>query len=1767
MKKLVLASLLYVLNVAATLCTPVAIFALLKWVEQSDAGAGEGVGYVLALAVAACSAFVAEERFDHMSHAAGIQCRSSVLGILYEKVLSQRMVDVASSGAASDEAPAINDERTAVAPGSQPTAGASAGGSGEVLNLFGVDAAALEELWTGILTLILQPIEILAIVGVLYVYVQEAAFGGVLVVMVALGIAGAGSAKVETLVAERAKETDVRIRDMNEMLLGMKVVKLNAWEGRFADLIRASRGRESRLSRRQGIHFAYINPTASNSVDVISLAVIIIYTYGLGNVLDAATVFTYWVLLGMLHGRIFHYPVALRHSKEGLASLRRLQSFLMRQVTEDKRIITLTTPAANSISNNALPAGTSVCIDRATFSWAADYTSTATAAGDNHKTAAVSSSITSSSLPISIANPLHNNLVDTGRSRSNQKIASAAVTADLLQDISIDVASGELCCIVGSVGTGKSSLLMALLGEMNQPCGEMRMAFSSPSAPENTASEPVTHNLTSAGASTSSSAASMSLSLSKAVALVPQTTWIITGTMRDNIVFGRAFDAEWYQTVVNACALDHDFAQFPEGDATHVAVFTLSGGQKQRLSIARACYGRKVDGTSLFLFDDILSALDQRVGAHVLHNVVADGGILGGSTRILVTNTPAALNHCAKIVYLSPIRSVAPSTAPAGSVAATGWAHSAPPSPELKSTRVTSAFTTSFETDQGVSEVVVPSSSATPSVTVASERSKRSTHGPFTAIFGAREDMLRHPALAAIMSQLGAGGPSIDDIDVSAPAVAPVLQLKNVSGHVAGDGAAGIDDDGDRGVALSPYAASAAAAKAASEAEELAREHAGLGADRNVAALPAPIASPSSVSSLQLRPAAPASAVARSAPATMQASAAAAIIENGSSKQGADDAAVDEIVRPSIPFWSSWLLGAGGAWFGFSVVFWLLLEAAFVEVSVFVLAFWSEDSSANDPKADDQSKFSFYLALYGGAIVLELLSAYVRQHLYACGTVRASDQIHEALLFRICHAPQSYFDTHSGASILHWFSRDLDSIDKETFYASEYFWLGLVYGGLVVIIELYVTAWVIVPFVPVALSMWFVMRAPARRRVLAAIAAEKRQRESSAALSLPQVTDAEQEKAATSSVSAPSSVNVSALTSSAVAASGTSKMRAASGLSANVASAAASPSAVGPVAVPMKWWYRWLSKLYLPDVGERMVAESEAKAPLNDHFSATLDGLVSIRAYGAAQRFTSMHHSFVDGHSRSLEAVADAHSVQVLVANMIGALYYIGSTAIIVPLRLSGGIAAGDAGFIIVNSCFSSYMSQMVIQQRAALTSLALTRGTLVKAICTLPQEASVTDDAGTEAESRNIDKQFMRYYKMMLSKRSPTSEDKRRKHKSASYTSTAASASGTDGQHVELTKGGAKTALSTISIAVPAASRALAVPPAAWPSEGRVMLRDLCMRYREDAPLVLKGVNVEIKPGQHVGICGRTGAGKSSIIATITRLVEPCAGSIEIDGVDVTRIPLSSLRPAVTVISQDPLFFSGSLRRNLDPFSQFTDVELVKALKRVRLYDFAASNVRGSRASQLQSSSSARVLAVPSMAPGPHTNDDGSAGSASVQSGADDAGAGSSNSTAAAASASADPLNMTISERGSNLSIGQQQLLALARAMLRKPKVVCLDEATASLDSKTEAMVNATVHESFADSTVIQIAHRLVSVIECDVVVVMADGKVAEAAHPWELLNHSTAGPGAAATSNGDAATTTASASPPTTVGIFASMVASLPGKQREELYARAKAAFARRR
>ncbi|KAJ2824183.1 hypothetical protein IWW50_003448 [Coemansia erecta] len=235
--------------------------------------------------------------------------------------------------------------------------------------------------------------------------------------------------------------------------------------------------------------------------------------------------------------------------------------------------------------------------------------------------------------------------------------------------------------------------------------------------------------------------------------------------------------------------------------------------------------------------------------------------------------------------------------------------------------------------------------------------------------------------------------------------------------------------------------------------------------------------------------------------------------------------------------------------------------------------------------------------------------------------------------------------------------------------------------------------------------------------------------------------------------------------------------------------------------------------------------------------------------------------------------------------------------------------------------------------------------------------------------------------------------------------------------------------------------------PSTLWPEQGMVEFKDYSTRYHEELDLVLKGLSFRVLPNQKVGIVGRTGAGKSSLTLALFRIIEAAGGQILLDGEDISKYGLFDVRSKLSIIPQDPVLFAGTVRENLDPFNNYSDQDIWQALENAHLADV----IRGKD----------------------------------------------------------ERLEFLVTQSGENFSVGQRQLICLARALLKRAKVLVLDEATAAIDNATDTIIQESIRKEFKHCTVLTIAHRLNTIIDSDMILVVDGGKLAEYDTPQNLLEN----------------------------------------------------------
>lgn len=447
----------------------------------------------------------------------------------------------------------------------------------------------------------------------------------------------------------------------------------------------------------------------------------------------------------------------------------------------------------------------------------------------------------------------------------------------------------------------------------------------------------------------------------------------------------------------------------------------------------------------------------------------------------------------------------------------------------------------------------------------------------------------------------------------------------------------------------------------------------------------------------------------------------------------------------------------------------------------------------------------------------------------------------------------------------------------------------------------------------------------------------------------------------------------------------------------------------GVAILPIGFFYIRALNFFREVSRETKRLESISRSPMFAHFSETLGGLGTIRAYGQSNRFISDFETKIDLNTRA---------------------YYNNRSAdrwLSVRLEILGSLIAGLAGVFATHVVLSNASSATASSSNfSSVAGLSLNYAISVTGLLNWVVRSFAQMEAAMNAVER------ISYYTEEIPQEAPA------KWQELSDTSSSDDDSDTPSpSSVAVRKNGAEN------------------PGSDWPSQGRIVLKNLMMKYRSETPLVIKGLDVEIKGGSRVGVVGRTGSGKSSLLLTLLRIVEPhledseYEAPITVDGVDILRIGLTDLRSKIAIIPQNPVLFSGTIRNNMDPFNEFTDEEIWDSLKGcgMKLY----------------------VEEMPGLLDGP------------------------------------------VAEYGENLSQGQRQLLCLGRALLKHCRILLLDEATSSVDYQTDKEIQRTIRESFDGCTVLTIAHRVNTIMDSDMILVMKDGQVGEYAPPDELLADST--------------------------------------------------------
>ena len=430
--------------------------------------------------------------------------------------------------------------------------------------------------------------------------------------------------------------------------------------------------------------------------------------------------------------------------------------------------------------------------------------------------------------------------------------------------------------------------------------------------------------------------------------------------------------------------------------------------------------------------------------------------------------------------------------------------------------------------------------------------------------------------------------------------------------------------------------------------------------------------------------------------------------------------------------------------------------------------------------------------------------------------------------------------------------------------------------------------------------------------------------------------------------------------------------------------------------VPLIIIYSRLSKYFRKTNTAIARLESLSRSPIYADFSQVLGGISSVRAYNSGSRFVKQLETRVDKNSTiAICQQLCSHWLSVRL-DILGSFV----TVFIAALAGATGTSFIPASYVGLGLSFAFQLTQYLkfAVRMSALNEAQMNAVERVQFYLgnVLPEEASMLEDEDDAAKSCCLPDADLRGNRHTL---------------------------------IEMKK-----------------QEKLHIPDSLWPREGKIQANNISMSYR-DGPLVLKGVNFKFQGKEKVGIAGRTGSGKSSIMNGLFRIEKLSEGSIIIDDQDIANVPLKILRSRIGIIPQDPVMFSASVRYNLDPLDDHSDEEIWNALENVNM--------------------KATIMSLP------------------------------------------EKLNEAVTEGGENFSAGQRQLICIARVLLKRPRILVMDEATASIDNETDKMIQDMIRNQFKDSTLLTIAHRLHTIIDSDQIMVLDNGVAVEIDKPRTLLDN----------------------------------------------------------
>lgn len=1454
-------------------------------------------------------------------------------------------------------------------------------GTGRITNLQNNDANALNLCCWFVHYLWAAPLQLAISIWLLYRQLGASAFVAVAIFVVLIPIQSKLAQATALYGREASVASDSRLKLLNEALGGIRIVKLFAYEESFWTRISEYREKELRAKRKAAFVGAFNSLVLNAGPMLVSLLSFLTYAYTNPNkLLTPQEAFSSIALFGILRLPLMVFPMLVSNAANGAVAAGRLLPFLFAPDAEDYRRIVASSssssspassspsppimPELKSNSTEAMPTPpeSAVWLNDATLSWTAP--------------ASVSSSASAS-----------DGLASPGPAA---KEAVAKTNAFQLRNLNLSFPVGSLTQVVGAAGSGKSSLIAAVVGEIPYLLsGSVSLlaavngsgafnggsAAAAASVPPTPTSKIAEWSATSASASASAPAPRVGSKLAPPrIAVCSQQAWLCNGTLVENVCFGLPFDLQRYLNCIAACALGPDISSWPSGHQTELGEkgVTCSGGQKARVQLARCLYAatfgrtRKTAGPSTALSLSSIPPVDiPTKPAELEKHVNAVAAATGTSSHdqlcsiVLLDDILSAVDaHTGSWLFKHAIcNELLGGRVPTGKnlPASTGDDDQTLPPP------LTVIMTTHQLQFVGASDAIVVMEHGRVSQwgtyrqllaqgdSAAQQHRKRSSSSSTTSknASGSGGD---NNLFAAMIAERGRTAAALATAASSSALAAPPAEAAAAVGHSEGEKE---DKEEEEEGEAEDTGSGVGEIALAVPAEDEGDSSKGEGSTSNNGS-----ATWSDVSLSSARDSvkdAPDAAVSKKEAATATEAAApakkAAPIAPASALMSAEERLTGAV---SLGLFWKYLRGFGGLLFLLTAVCLVLSNIALVGTDLWLSA-WSQQAAfyvngvytgpSQPGVGTGDHPIGYWLLWYGIITLVSILLAFGFSMAFAAGAILSARSLHAGMLKTVLRAPILFFDSTPLGRITNRFQGDVSAVDMQLPAALSSFLNSLLRILCTLIVQAIVLPWTLLAMAPLVVFY--------------------------------------------------------ALT---------------------------------------QLYYRSTSR-------ELKRLDAISKSPVLAHLSETLSGLSVLKAFRVSQAFASVTAERIDANNNCYLKYSLVNRWLGIRLDFIGVILV--SITAIVAVATAGKVDSGLIGLAISYALSITGSLNWLVRQM-------------------------------TESESYGASIERLQSYSapQLQVEKPPVIEDAR--------------------------------------------------PRPTWPEHGQISFRNLTVRYREGLPPVLKNVSIDIAAGSKVGICGRTGSGKSSATLALFRMLEPLQGQeakdalalcgitdapdnsnippITIDGVDICKIGLDDLRSRISIIPQDPVLFAASLRYNLDPTGRMKDLPnadelLWQAVCSVQLGSFikrswAAQKAAKSKAERekkkkektkpatASSAKAAGVVAV-TVEREPTQEEE----EAELMKRPD-----------------VDALSFEIEDGGQNLSVGQRQLLQVARSLLRGSRVLVLDEASASISGQDDAILQETL-KGLKGITIIAIAHRLATIISYDRVLLLDHGNVLEYDEPTKLL------------------------------------------------------------